>query len=73
MIYPITLRNKEDVIRLNEMATKEKFNLNVSNGSVVIDAKSLLALFSLIGKTVNLVTSDSTDPSQFRAFLKKFI
>ena len=71
MIFPITLNNKKDILRLNELATKESFNLKVSNGSIIIDAKSLLALFSLIGKTVNLVAPDSADPEKFRNLIKK--
>ena len=28
MVFPITLNNKKDILRLNELATKESFNLN---------------------------------------------
>lgn len=71
MVHPITLKTKEDVLRLNDLATKENFNLKVSTGSIIIDAKSLLALFALIGKKVNLVASDRTDPETFSNFIKK--
>ena len=71
MVFPITLNNKKDILRLNELATKESFSLKVSNGSIIIDAKSLLALFSLIGKTVNLVAPDSADPERFMNLIKK--
>ena len=71
MVFPIALNSKKDILRLNELATKESFNLKVSNGSIIIDAKSLLALFSLIGKTVNLVEPDSADPEGFKNLIKK--
>ena len=71
MIFPITLNDKKDILRLNELATKESFSLKVSNGSIIIDAKSLLALFSLMGKTVNLVAPDSADPIRFKNLIKK--
>lgn len=71
MIFPITLNDKKDILRLNELATKESFSLKVSNGSIIIDAKSLLALFSLMGKTVNLVAPDSADPVRFKNLIKK--
>jgi hypothetical protein len=71
MVHPITLKTKEDVLRLNDLATKENFNLKVSTGSIIIDAKSLLALFALIGKKVNLVASDRADPETFSNFIKK--
>lgn len=73
MVHPITLKTKEDVLRLNDLATKENFNLKVSTGSIIIDAKSLLALFALIGKKVNLVASDRTDPETFSHFIKKIV
>ena len=73
MVHPITLKTKEDVLRLNDLATKENFNLKVSTGSIIIDAKSLLALFALIGKKVNLVVSDRTDPETFSHFIKKIV
>lgn len=71
MVFPITLNDKKDILRLNELATKEAFSLKVSNGSIIIDAKSLLALFSLMGKTVNLVAPDSADPIRFKNLIKK--
>ena len=71
MVFPITLNNKKDILRLNELATKESFNLKVSNGSIIIDAKSLLAFFSLIGKTVNLVAPDIAYPERFMNLIKK--
>lgn len=71
MVFPITLNDKKDILRLNELATKESFSLKVSNGSIIIDAKSLLALFSLMGKTVNLVAPDSADPVRFKNLIKK--
>lgn len=71
MVFPITLNDKKDILRLNELATKESFSLKVSNGSIIIDAKSLLALFSLMGKTVNLVAPDSADPIRFKNLIKK--
>ena len=43
----------------------------IDMNSIIIDAKSLLALFSLIGKTVNLVAPDSADPEKFMNLIKK--
>ena len=60
MVHPITLKTKEDVLRLNDLATKENFNLKVSTGSIIIDAKSLLALFAeitnLCGSTLVIIS-----------------
>ena len=60
------------VKKINEAAIKEDFDVKVSCGSVIVDAKSFLALLTLIGKNVNLVTSDSVNPKEFLSFARKF-
>jgi hypothetical protein len=71
MVHPITLKTKEDVLRLNDLATKENFNLKVSTGSIIIDAKSLLALFTILGKEVHLTVPDHVEVEKFSKFIKK--
>ena len=51
---------------------EENFNIKVSADSTIVDARSLLALFTLIGKRVNLVVSDGADPKSFVRFAKRF-
>lgn len=72
MTYPITLMTVNLARELNEAAVKENFNIKVSADSTIVDARSLLALFALIGKRVNLVVSDGADPKSFVRFAKRF-
>ena len=65
MTYTVQLDNIEDIKKLNEIASEQPFDIDVSQGSVTVNAKSLLALFTLIGKKVNLVAPDHTNPKDF--------
>ena len=72
MVYATRLSTAEDAIKLNRLATAQSFNVTVTNGkTLVIDAKSLLALFTMIGKDVNLVAPDHASPEEFMDFVKK--
>lgn len=71
MIYSTELKNKEDVLRLNKEATKNLIKILVESGSILVDARSLLALYALIGKKVKLIASDREDAKEFADFVKK--
>ena len=71
MTYTVQLDNIEDIQKLSEIASEQPFEINVSKGCVTINAKSLLALFTLIGEKVNLVAPDHADPQQFIEAVKK--
>ena len=71
MYSKFLLEDKDDVIRLNREATKANCKINVSSDQIVIDARSLLALFALIGREVNLVAPDHANPDDFINFVKR--
>lgn len=71
MVYSTELKDKEDVLRLNKEATKNLIKILVESGSILVDARSLLALYALIGKKVKLIASDREDAKEFADFVKK--
>lgn len=72
MIKAIQLNSKEDVIRLNKVACKKDYNIEVSCGLATLDARSLLALFTLIGKSdINLVFGDHLSPVEVIRTIKQ--
>ena len=72
MTFKIKLDNPKDVKRLNEAALDYEGELTVNCGSTIIDAKSILALFTLIGrKNIKLVAPDSENPEKFIKIVKK--
>ena len=72
MVFNIQLETPEDVKALNDAALDYEGKLTVNCGSTSIDAKSLLALFTLIGrKGINLVAPDHESPRKFAEIVKK--
>jgi hypothetical protein len=72
MIQPITFNSKEDLLRFSELACKQDFNIYISTSYGQLDAKSLLALFTILGKEVNIIAPDHADSEKFTAFLQKY-
>lgn len=72
MVHPIKFETQEDLYRFSELASKEDFNIYISTDYCQLDAKSLLALFTILGKDVNIVAPDHANADKFIAFLKKY-
>ena len=71
MTYPFKIETQEDLYRLSEMASKEDFSIYLSTNSEIFDAKSLLALFTILGKEVHLTVPDHVEVDKFSRFIKK--
>jgi hypothetical protein len=69
--YPFKIETQEDLYRLSEMASKEDFSIYLSTNSEIFDAKSLLALFTILGKEVSLTAPDHADAKKFSKFIEK--
>ena len=72
MIQPVKFETKEDLLRFSELASQEDFNIYISTEYGQLDAKSLLALFTILNKDVNIVAPDHTKADKFLAFLDKY-
>lgn len=72
MIQPIIFHTKEDLYRFSELASKQEFNVYISTPAGQLDAKSLLALFTILGKEVNVVAPDHVDANKFCSFLREY-
>lgn len=71
MIYPYTFNSKEELYRLSELASKEDFPIYISTSLGQVDARSILGLFTMMGKPVNLVAPDSANDDKFWKFIQK--
>lgn len=71
MTYPFKIETKEDLRRLSELASKEDFSIYLSTSTETFDAKSLLALFTILGKEVSLTAPDHVDAEKFVGFIEK--
>jgi hypothetical protein len=71
VIYPYKINSKEDLYKLSELASMEDFPIYISTSHGQIDARSLLGLFTIIGKDIHLVAPDHTEAEDFHKFLDK--
>lgn len=71
MVLSGHINSQEDVHRINKVATEAGFPLYVSADNEMYDARSFVCLFNLIGKDVNVIAKDMTDPKKFEKTFKK--
>ncbi len=71
MVKEIMIKDKEQVVKIHELACHVSYPVWVSNSAMMLDARSLLGLFALVGKKANVVAGDSADPKAFARLVKK--
>lgn len=71
MTKTVQLNTIEEIQRLNQVATTQEYDLFVHCGNIMIDAKSLLALFALLGRQVSVVAPDEICPKHFSKTIKR--
>lgn len=71
MIQTVKLNTIEEIQRLNQVASNEDYDTFVHCESIMIDAKSLLALFALLGRQVSVVVPDEVCPKYFAKMMKR--
>ena len=62
MIKEIEIRSEAQVQKINQLACKAPYEVWLSSGSIMLDARSLLGLYALVGKRAKVVTEDDIDP-----------
>lgn len=72
MVLPTKFDTKEDLYRFSELASQQDFGIYISTEYGQLDAKSLLALFTILGKDVNIIAPDHASAEKFEAFMKKY-
>ena len=72
MVTPIKFETKEDLFRFSELASKQDFNIYIGTEYGQLDAKSLLALFTILGREVNIVAPDHASADKFIKFLDAY-
>ena len=72
MVTPVKFETKEDLFRFSELASKQDFNIYIGTEDGQLDAKSLLALFTILGREVNIVAPDHASADKFIKFLDEY-
>jgi hypothetical protein len=71
MFCKIQMNTNEDVMRVSREAALSGIEMTVSKGHVIIDPRSVLGLFGLVGETVTLVAPDDVDHVKFGKIVKR--
>lgn len=71
MLKDIEINSTKDAEKLNEVASRYNFDIFVHYGDVMVDAKSLLGLMSLVGHKMKLVLPDEVNSKVIDRDLKK--
>lgn len=66
MVREIDITSAKQVERINLLASKVPYEVWLNCGTVMLDARSLLGLFDLVGKHASVVVEDDVDPKRFR-------
>lgn len=72
MVTPVKFETKKDLLRFSELASKQDFNIYIGTEYGQLDAKSLLALFTILGREVNIVAPDHASADKFIKFLDEY-
>lgn len=71
MVKELDIKALEQVKRINELASQEPYEVWLSTGVVMLDARSLMGLYALVGKRVQVVTEDDVDPKRFQKLVSR--
>ena len=71
MVYSYNITSSEDLIKLSELAGKEDFPIYISTNYGLLDARSLLGLFTIGNQQITLVAGDHTCAKEFTKFINK--
>ena len=71
MVREIEIKDGSQVEKINRLACDTPFEVWLSSGTVMLDARSRLGLFALVGKKANVVAEDNVDPRAFRKLVDK--
>ena len=71
MFREIEIKDKSQVEKINQLACNTPFEVWLSSGTTMLDARSLLGLFALVGKKATVVAEDNVDPHKFSKLVAK--
>ena len=58
-------------MKINELASQAPYEVWLSTDTVMLDARSLLGILSLVGKRASVVAEDDVNPHSFSKLVDK--
>ena len=71
MVKELDIKDAGQVKRISELASKAPYEVWLSTDIVMLDARSLLGLFALVGRKANVVVEDDVAPKSFQKLITK--
>ena len=71
MVKEIEIKNEAQVEKINKLACKTPYEVWLHCGDIMLDARSLLGLFVLVGKKAAVVVEDDVAPRSFQKLVTK--
>ena len=71
MVKKLDIKDRDQVEKINELATQTPYEVWLSTDTLMLDARSLLGLFALIGKKAKVVVDDGVSPRSFQHMVAK--
>lgn len=71
MTRNIDIKSEEQVGRINRLACEAPYEVWISTDTVMLDARSLLGLYALVGQQAKVVTEDGLDPKMVDRLVEK--
>ena len=73
MTRDIDIKSEEQVVRINRLACEAPYEVWLSTDTVMLDARSLLGLYALVGQRAKVVTEDSLSRRTLDRLVKKMV
>lgn len=71
MTKVIDIKTKDQAMKINELASQAPYEVWLSTDTVMLDARSLLGILSLVGKRACVVAEDDVNPRSFSKLVDK--
>lgn len=71
MLKEIEIKNEAQVEKINRLACDAPYEVWLFTKDIMLDARSLLGLFALVGKKAQVVVEDDVSPRSFQNMVAK--
>ena len=71
MTKVIDIKTKDQAMKINELASQAPYEVWLSTDTVMLDARSLLGILSLVGRRASVVAEDNVNPRSFSKLVDK--
>ena len=71
MTRNIDIKSDEQINRIHRLACEAPYEVWLSTETMMLDARSLLSLYALVGQRAKVVTEDNLDPKAVDRLVEK--